>query len=231
MRRVYKTVSTESIEGGWIVRLDKRELRGPAGAALVFPTERLATLAAAEWDAREKEIRPDAMPINQLAATAVDLVSRDRRGVVDATAAYAETDLVCYRATSPAELVSRQAEAWDPLLAWSLSRFDAPLSVHSGVLPKPQPAFSIEAYRRVVDALDDWALSAVQTASHAAGSLVVALALLERRLNAEGAFAASQVDETWQIEKWGEDAEATARRARTRADLDAAERFLEALAG
>jgi len=229
MKRVYKSVSTEAVPGGWIARLDKRELLSPAKAPLIFPTARLADLAAAEWDAQKTDIRPDTMPINQLAATAVDLVARKRDEIVEATAAYAETDLVCYRATSPEGLVERHAAAWDPLLAWALSRYDAPLEVHAGVLPKPQPPASLATYRRVVAALDDWTLSAVQTATHAAGSLIIALALLEAKLDAEGAFAASQVDETWQIEKWGEDAEATQRRARLRGDLESATRFLDAL--
>lgn len=231
MKRVYKSVSTEAVPGGWIARLDKRELLSPAKAPLIFPTERLAVLAAGEWDAQKTDIRPDTMPINQLAATAVDLVARKREEIVDATAAYAGTDLVCYRATSPAGLAERQASAWDPLLDWALSRYDAPLEVHTGVSPKPQPPASLAAYRRVVATLDDWTLSAVQTATHAAGSLIVALAMLERRLDAEGAFAASQVDETWQIEKWGEDFEATACRARLRGDLAAAVVFLDALTG
>lgn len=229
MKRFYTAVSTVAVDGGWIVRLDARELRTPGKAPFVFPTRAAADLVREEWDGVEGEISSDAMPVHRLAAAAIDVVAQHREGIARATAAYAETDLLCYRADEPRGLVERQANAWDPLIDWARSRYGAPLDVHAGVLPKPQPTASLEALAHVVAGLDDWRLSGLHAATQTAGSLIIALALMERRLDAEGAFAASQVDETWQIERWGEDPEATARRARLAADLRAVERFLTSL--
>jgi len=231
MKRFYKTVSVEAVDGGWEVRLDGRSVRSPAKAALVFRSEPLARAVAEEWGAQGDEIHPLSMPMMQLASTAVDVVGKNRAAIVDGVAKYAETDLLCYRAEHPRELVDRQAKAWQPLLDWATLRYDAPLHVHAGLMPKPQPEDATRALRHAVDAHDDWMLSALQSATSACGSLVVALALIEQRIDAAEAFAASQVDETFQIEQWGEDPEAAKRREGLRADIDAARRFVDLLRG
>jgi len=229
MKRFYKTVSVEAVSGGFEVRLDNRPIRSPAKAPLTFAGEPLAQGVAAEWEAQADEINPNAMPLMQLASTAVDLIGKGREAIVDGVVAYAETDLLCYRAEHPRNLVERQAQAWQPLLDWATLRFDAPLHVNTGLMPKPQPPEALRALRRAVEAYDDWTLSALQTATGACGSLVVALALIEGRIDAEEAFDVSQLDETFQIESWGEDPEATKRRTNLRADIVACRTFVDLL--
>ncbi|HEY0832975.1 MAG TPA: ATP12 family protein [Azospirillum sp.] len=232
MKRFYTSVSVAAAEGaagGWEVRLDGRVIRSPAKAPLVFASQALAQGVAAEWEAQGDEVHPNAMPLMQLASTAVDVVGKQRDGIVTAVAKYAETDLLCYRAERPQALIDRQAQAWQPLLDWATLRYDAPLHVCAGLMPKPQPADATRALRHAVEALDDWTLSALQLATGACGSLVVALALIEGRVDAAEAFAVSQVDETFQIEQWGEDPEATKRRAALRADIASARRFVDLL--
>ncbi|MBP2310958.1 ATP12 family chaperone protein [Azospirillum soli] len=229
MKRFYKTVSVEAVPGGFEVRLDNRPIRSPAKAPLVFAAEPLARGVAEEWDAQADDINPNAMPLMQLASTAVDLIGKGREAIVDGVVAYAETDLLCYRAEHPRNLVERQAQAWQPLLDWATLRFDAPLHVNTGLMPKPQPPEALRALRRAVEAYDDWTLSALQTATGACGSVVVALALIEGRIDAGEAFDVSQLDETFQIEAWGEDPEATKRRANLRVDIDACRRFVDLL--
>lgn len=232
MKRFYKTTSVEPAPaeaGGFEVRLDNRPIRSPAKAPLVFKSWPLAQAVAAEWEAQVEEIDPNAMPLMQLASTAVDLIGKGRAAIVDGVAAYAETDLLCYRAEHPKVLVERQALAWQPLLDWAALRYDAPLHVNAGLMPKPQPPDALRALRHAVEAYDDWTLSALQTATGSCGSLIVALALVEGRIDAEEAFAVSQIDETFQIEAWGEDPEATKRRAALRADINACRRFVDLL--
>lgn len=229
MKRFYKTTSVEATDGGFEVRLDNRPIRSPAKAPLVFASWPLAQAVAAEWESQTDEIDPNAMPLMQLASTAVDLIGKGRTAIVDGVAAYAETDLLCYRAEHPQTLVERQAQAWQPLLDWAALRYDAPLHVNAGLMPKPQPPDALRALRHAVEAFDDWTLSALQTATGACGSLIVALALVEGRIDAEEAFAVSQIDETFQIEAWGEDPEATKRRAALRTDITACRRFVDLL--
>ncbi len=142
---------------------------------------------------------------------------------------YAATDLVCYRALRPPQLAQRQQAVWQPLIDWAVLRYDAPLDITAGVIPIAQPPASLHAFAVAVAALDDFVLAALHLATAACGSLVIALALVEGRIDAETAFAASQLDESFQIEFWGEDAEQAQRRQALAADIGAAAQFLALL--
>lgn len=229
MKRVYKTVTTGATGSAWGVALDGRPLRTPGRNALAVPTEVLARAIAAEWAAQQDEIRPPTMPLTRLAATAIDRTAAQRDRIVADTANYAGTDLVCYRADQPPALAARQQSVWQPLVDWATARYDAALAVTSGIVPTPQSPAALKAFAAAVAAQDDFRLTALHELTAACGSLVIALAVLEGRLAAEDAFAASQLDESFQIEAWGADSEATARRAALAADIAAAARFIELL--
>ena len=229
MRRVYKTVAVTAEPGGHQVRLDGRPVRTPARQPLLVPTAPLAAAIAGEWDAQVEAVRPATMPMMQMAATAIDRVAPDPAAMADAIARFAETDLVCYRADDPPELVHRQHAVWQPLLDWAALTHDAALHVAHGIMPVAQPAPALAALRAAVGRLDPWRLSALSIATPASGSVVIALALACGRLDADAAWAASQLDETFQIERWGEDAEAADRRRGLHADFVATERFLRLL--
>ena len=230
MKRFYEAAAVGAAGGGGFqVELDGRPIRSPAKAPLVFRSQALAAAVAAEWDGQGERIDAASMPLMQLASTAVDLVPAKRADIVDAVSAYAETDLLCYRAEHPQPLVDRQAQAWQPLLDWAALQYDAPLQVCAGLMPRPQPPDALRALRSAVEGYDDWTLAALQTVTGACGSLVVALALVEGRIDAAEAFAVSQLDETYQIEQWGEDAESVKRRVNLRADIDGCRRFVDLL--
>ena len=229
MKRVYRKAEVRPSDGGWGIALDGRSLRTPGRNPLLLPSEALAAAIAAEWDAQRDEIRPATMPFFRLAATAIDRTATLRDSVVAEVANYAGTDLVCYRAEGPPALAARQQAVWQPLLDWVTRRYDAALTVTAGVLPTPQPPGALRTFAAAVAAQDDFRLTALHGLTAACGSLVIALALLEGRLDADQAFAASQLDESFQIEAWGEDAEAAQRREVLAADIRAASCFLELL--
>ena len=230
MKRAYREVTTPPLEGGWGIALDGRPMRTPAKNQLVVPTEPLAKAIAAEWQAQREEVRPTTMPLTRLAATAIDRTATQREQVVAETANYAGTDLVCYRADHPPELIARQQLVWGPLVAWAMQRYDAALAVTSGIVPRRQSPAALDAFSAAVAAQDDFRLTALHTLTATCGSLVIALALFEGRLDAESAFAASQLDESFQIEQWGEDDEAALRRKAIADDIAAAARFAVLLA-
>ncbi|MCC7271314.1 MAG: ATPase [Alphaproteobacteria bacterium] len=225
MKRVYERVGVAPDAEGWHVLLDDRPLRTPGRELLAMPTAGLAQAVAAEWAEQGEVVRPHAMPLMQLAATAIDRVRPARHAMVDAVARYAQTDLVCYRADAPPALVARQHAAWQPLVDWAALVHDAALRVVYGVMPEEQPAAALAALRTAVAAHDEWRLAALSVATSGAGSLVIGLALLAGRIDAGQAWEASQLDELFQVEQWGEDAEAAERRAALRAELAATERF------
>lgn len=226
MKRVYKEVSLVALPEGWQPALDGKPLRTPGGRALLLTRIALAEAIAAEWRAQGEEILPAAMPLTQLASTALDRIATARPAIVDQLVAYGASDLLCYRAGAPEDLVERQRRAWDPLLLWAEAALGAPLVTTTGVLPVAQPAASLERLRARLDGYDDFRLSGVQSAVAALGSLVLGLALAERHLSAEEAFALSQLDETYQSELWGLDREAEAARHSLFKDISAAFLFI-----
>ncbi len=229
MKRFYKNASAQAVEGGFAIALDAKTLLTPAKLPLVVPRLALAEAIADEWQAQVDEVRPHTMPLMRLASTAIDLVAKRHAEVVAEIANFAETDLVCYRAEHPAELVARQQAIWQRLVDWATLRYDAPLVVTAGIVPVAQKPATLHALTVAVAAYEPMALTALHAATTAGGSLVIALALLEGRLDAEGAFAASQLDESFQIERWGEDYEAADRRAALKADIATAARFVALL--
>lgn len=233
MKRFYReALAADDAEGaGCRIELDRRPVRTPGRALLLLPNRRLAEAIAEEWAAQDEIIAPQTMPLMALACTATDVVAPRRAATIGELAAYAETDLLCYRAEQPETLVRRQAEAWQPLLDWAALAFDAPLLVTSGILPCEQPPQALAALRRAVEAHDDMALTALAAAVRAAGSLVIGLALSQGRLDAAAAFEAAELDASYQMEIWGEDHEALHARALVKAELEAAERFLALLRG
>jgi chaperone required for assembly of F1-ATPase len=231
MKRFYKKAEAVPTAGGHGVGLDGRLVKTPGKRDLVVPSLALASAVAAEWDAQQGEIRRERMPLTRLAGATIDRNSTQREAIVRQMAHYAGTDLVCYRATHPPALAARQQAVWQPLIDWAVERYDAPLAVTTGVVPASQPAASLESFAVAVAAHDDFSLTALHAATTACGSLVIALALLEGRLDAAAAFAASQLDESFEIEAWGEDAEQAERRAALAAEIAAAARFMELVRG
>ena len=229
MKRVYKEARAEPSGDGFTITLDGRAIRTPGRAPVVLPVLALAEAVAGEWAAQEDEVRPLAMPLMGLACTAIDIVVPRRAAVVAEIADYGATDLLCYRAEHPPTLVERQAALWQPLLDWAATQFGAPLTTTASALAVAQPEDSLAALDRAVEAHDDLALAALAAAVKAAGSLVIGLALSHGRLDPEGAFEAAELHESAQIEAWGEDPEATRRRAAVLNDLRAAATFLKLL--
>jgi chaperone required for assembly of F1-ATPase len=233
MKRFYKETAVDLADGGHRVLLDGRPMRTPAKAVLVVPTRALAEAIAAEWsDVPEKaDINVSHLPLTRLAATGHDRVTTQRARVIDDTAKYAGSDLLCYRAGEPETLVKRQQETWQPLLDWAAERYGARLTVVEGLAFVEQPGEAVRKLYDAVAAYSDLGLSALYNLTHISGSLVVALAVAEGHLSAADAFAAAQLDELYQIERWGEDPIATKRHEGIRHDIEASARFLALLAG
>lgn len=224
------TVEVVAAPGGFAITTNGKPLRTPLGSEIVVPTRALAEAIAAELRAGGAgPLRPEAVPLLRVASTALDRIARQRADIEAQLLAYAETELLCYRADHPSELVGRQHAVWQPLLDWLAHRHDALLAVTSGVVAKPQSAATVDALRAAIASLDIWRLAGVSVAVAASGSLVIALAMADGRVNAAEAFEAAELDATYQIETWGEDWEATQRRAAVRAELELAERFFRLL--
>lgn len=230
LKRFYKTVSVASVEdadgSGWQILLDARPLKTPIRAPLIVASRAIADAIAAEWDAQVDKIRPDSMPLFRLLATAIDRVAPRRAEIVEATLKYAETDLLCYQADEPADLVDLQRTRWQPLLDWARDHHGAEFRVTSGIVPVDQTPQAMAALRKSVMGFDTMALTGVSALAGVMGSLVLALALAQRRISAEEAGDLALLDEQYQSDNWGEDEEARARRDHMRTEIIETARFL-----
>ncbi len=226
VKRVYERTHVAAAREGYAVALDGRAVKTPGRRPLVLPTAALAEAVAAEWRAQADEVKTETMPLTRLAATAIDRVAEVRAQVVGEVAGYAATDLVCHRVAAPPELAARQAAGWQPLLDWLDERHGARLETTDGLIALDQPTEALAALRAAVESFDDFALAALHAITSACGSLVIALALAGDRIDAGEAWALSEIDESFQIERWGEDDEAAERRARLRDEVAATARFL-----
>ena len=229
MKRFWKKVEVEREGGDWDVRLDGRPVRTPARVPLVVPTEALAQAIAEEWRSVEEMIDPRLMPLTGMANAAIDRIALDPKAFAAGLARYAEADLACYRSSWPPELVERQADAWDALLGWARRRYDVDFATTSGLIHVPQPAATVEQLAHAVASLDGFRLAGMSPLVTIGGSLITALAVLEKAITPDQAWEAVTVDDRWQFEQWGSDTEAEIVLENRERDFFAAARFLELL--
>lgn len=229
MKRFWTQAASLAAGDGYAIELDGRRVKTPARADLLVPTEALAQGIAAEWNGCGERVDPRAMPLTGLANAAIDRVSADKDGFAAGIARYGESDLTCYRAEGPDPLVIRQSEAWDALLGWARRRYDVDFLCVSGVMHVAQPDETVRKLGHAVAALDSFRLAALSPLVTIGGSLVAGLAVVEEMIPAEEAWDAVSLDDRWQMEQWGADAEAQAALDARRRDFLAAARFLDLL--
>lgn len=235
MKRFWERAEASPEAGGFTIRLDGKPMRLPGGAALRIGPGPLAYAIAAEWQAagggKGGDMTFSDTPLTRLAGTAQERVAAETAATAAAIAAYAETDLLCYRAEHPPELVERQSAAWQPWLDWAERLHCARLRATCGIVHVRQDDAALARLRAAVEALGPDALAGLGVAVPALGSLVLGLALAEGAVDAARAYEISALDELFEAERWGADAEAEARRARVAEDVALAERFIRLARG
>jgi chaperone required for assembly of F1-ATPase len=229
MKRIWSDATAVALDGGGFgILLDDKPLKKPSGAPLAVPFAPLANAIAAEWGnagAGGRDIIPDHLPFTRLATTAIDRIAPHRDAIIPQLAAYALHDLLCYRASSPPGLVARQSESWDVWLRRAAGEFGVALNTTTGVTPIDQPPETRGVFTAALAGKTDFELAGLGVAIPALGSIILGLALLGGALGAAEAFQCASVDELFQAERWGDDAEAKARRDTVLNDLIVCETF------
>jgi chaperone required for assembly of F1-ATPase len=228
-KRFYQAASVATVSGGFGVLLDGRPVKTPARRTLAAPTVAVALALAEEWNSQRDAVNPAAMPLTRLANSIIDGVVGAPEPVKSEVARFLASDLICYRAGAPEELVTRQARHWDPLIAWARDTLGARFVLGEGVMFVRQADETIAAAARVIP-VDPWRLGAVSAITSLTGSALIALAVAAGYLSADAAWAAAHVDEDWNMHQWGADPQALEARAAREAELRAAALVLEALA-
>lgn len=228
-KRFYKEAGIAEAEGGFAVTLDGKPIRTPSGRHVIAPSLGIAEAVAAEWEAQAETIDPLTMPLTRFANSVAEVGDRTD-AVADDAAKYLGTDLLFYRAGHPEGLVAREAAHWDPVLSWAANDLGAHFILSEGIVHVAQPEQAIKAARAMFPA-EPWQVAALHVVTTLTGSALLALALLHGVLDEDKVWAAANVDEDWNIEKWGLDEEVAARRAARLVDFTAAATILKAVKG
>jgi chaperone required for assembly of F1-ATPase len=212
-KRFYKVAAVAPRDAGFVLELDGRPARTPLKRPLIVAARPLGDALASEWSAQTTMIDPATMPLTRLVTTAIDAVTGREADVRADIVKYAGSDLLCYRADGPAALVARQAEAWDPVLVWARMAFGAVFVATHGVIHVAQPAPTSDKIAIALEPFAALPLAALHSLTTMMGSALLALAVAHDHVSLDAAWAAAHIDEDWQIEAWGGDAEAENRRA------------------
>ena len=230
-KRFWKTADAVEVDHGYSVALDGRAVKTPAKNALCVPSLELAKAIAEEWDAQDKTVEPDTMPLTRLANSAVDKVATQHAEVADLLAEYGASDLICYRATGPDALIARQSAAWDSFLDWARQTLDIDLVVQTGVMPIDQPVSSVQRIKELTHQFDAFALTAFHELVSLSGSWVIGMYAMRESVDIDTLWTAAIVDDLFQAEKWGDDDEALEMRALKQHSFSCANRFSQLCRG
>lgn len=224
-KRFYKAATCRAEGKAYLILLDERSVKTPCRNALILPGQALAMEIAQEWQEQGEQIDPETMPLTKLANTAIDRVAGREQEIIEDILSFAGSDLLCYRADGPDELVALQNEHWDPLLDWFAASLNVRFTLAAGVVHVSQPEDALSAMRDVLAAYDAFRLTAFHNITTLTGSALLAVALSREKLSEEEVWRAAHVDEDFQISRWGEDSQAQARRAKRWTEMVALHRF------
>ncbi len=226
LRRFWRDVSVQHVEGSYTLLLDGKLLKTPAGKPYAAHTQELAHALAAEWNAVDGVIKPEQMPVTQVLATAIDHFPAKRADVVAQLIAYGQTDLLCHRADKPEGLRLRQDKFWQPVLDALAQQRNIVLHPVYGIQAAKPEAASLRLIQIELEGLSDVKLVAMQVVVSGLGSIALGLALSHRLMDFEMAWRASELEAEYQAEKWGRDDEAEAARRIKHAELAAIAKLL-----
>ena len=227
MKRFYKAVTSVAVNDSFAIGLDERPVKTPARNPLHLPTSALADAIAVEWEAQGDEIDPATMPLTALAQGALDQVADERERILGRITAFADSDMLYYRADDNQQaLADYQAAQWNPLLDWARQRYDVSFTLTQGIRHQPQPDETVKRLSDTVKVQDDFALAAMLSMVGLTGSLIAVLALVEGAYDADMLWALVNLEELWQEKQWGRDDLAVATRGIKQAEFNAAIRFL-----
>lgn len=226
-KRFYKDATVAAVEGGFAATLDGRVPKTPGLKQVVMPSAAIAEAVAAEWAAQGEFIDPRTMPMTRLVNSAVEAGEEAMPALREEIVKYAGNDLLLYRADAPATLVKQQEDVWDEALVKLARQFGVSFQPTIGIVHQPQPPATLARLGEALASEALFSLTALNAVTSITGSGLLALALRHRLLDAERVWRAAHVDEDHNIALWGEVEEITVRRAKRRAEFDAAARLLE----
>lgn len=229
MKRFYQTVEyTVSPEGACVLKLDGKPVKTPGRNVVMTFHKDLAAALCAEWEAQEDSIKPETMPLTRLLNTKIDVIEpkANREPLMAEALNFIESDLICYYADQPDDLVTRQRAAWQPVQAWFEKRTGLPVKTSAGIQYVEQDEKLLSGAEKILRGMDPYQFTAFQSAIAPLGSFILALALLDDECDPQTACDSSLIDELYQADMWGRDVEFEKKQVEILHELQVVREFL-----
>ena len=230
MKKFWEKVSIKKISSdSFCVMLDKRILKTPLKRELVLPNLNLAQEIVKEWDQDSKNINTESMIFYGLISTSLDKIIDNKNLYINDILDYIDTDLICYRAENPKELVELQKNKWDPIIFLIENYIGTKVHVFEGVLPKKQDATVHNRLNNLIHQFDIFEISVLHRITNITGSIFLSLCVFKKDISKNEVFELSFLDELWQAENWGFDEETSRKRKEISIELNKSIFFLDCL--
>ena len=221
MKKFWKTIEIKKVSSKeFYILLDNTKLKTPLKNELILSNHLIAKEVLKEWDQSSDIINTDDLVFYGLLSTAIDKVREEKNSYINDIINFIDTDLICYRADSPIDLVSHQNKHWDPIILLIEKYINTNVSVFKGVMPSQQSSKVHHRFKNLIVELSDVQISVLHRITNLVGSVFLSLCILKKDLTKKQAFELSFLDELWQAENWGYEEDASAKRKKVRTELN-----------
>lgn len=221
MKKFWKKIEIrQSSSKKFHLLLDNKKLTTPMKKELVLPSEILVNEVLREWDQNSDNINIDDLVFYGVLSTAIDKVNLKKDAYVNDIIDFIDTDLICYRAESPNDLIALQNKSWNPILLLIEKYIDVKIKVFKGVMPSNQDQKVHTEIKKLISNLSDVQISVLHRITNLIGSIFLSLCILKKDLLKEDAFECSFLDELWQAKNWGHEEDASIKRNKIRLELN-----------
>ena len=230
MRKFWKTVKVKKKScNSYEILLDENVLKTPMKKKLTIQNSKIAEEIYKEWNQDKNIVDTDAMIFYGIISTFIDKISNNRTLYVNEILNFIDTDLICYRAEEPNDLVQWQSKNWDPILLKVEKYINNKIDVFKGIMPLKQNKEIKFKITKFLTKYSDLEVIALYKITNITGSIFLSLCILNNDIIKEKVFELSHLDELWQAENWGYEEEASNNREQINFELNRTIYFLDCL--
>lgn len=200
MKRFYKLASVDQCDDGFAVKLDGKPVKTGSKKVLQHKSRDVALLMMKEWAEQEDMISPESMPVTQMITTLIDHVEMHREEITGNILKYLDTDLICYYADEPEDLVKRQKDVWGNWKAWIDGQYGAALKTTNGLAALKQEPTLHQKIEEEIRGFDLDHFNIVQVVTSLSGSIILALAFMHGEAGPEDVIESAYLEEHFKEE-------------------------------
>ena len=195
-------------KGKYLLNINNKSLKTPDGNIIELPSMKLAKILLKDYESSFKSKPLNIVRPIKITNTAIDKIKPNNIFYINEITDNLNNDMICYFANSPVELVDLQNKEWLPLINYMESSYNIELIYTSKLFSINQKPDSLLKLKNILNEINIFKLSAIYTLSQITKSIIISLALVNNKISAKKAFENSNLEELYQISKWGKDEEA-----------------------